>query len=40
MMMQTLALFLDGYRELNAKKLFWITLGISALVVADRKSVV
>ena len=33
MMMQTIALFLDAYRELNAKKLFWITLVISVLVV-------
>jgi ABC-type transport system involved in multi-copper enzyme maturation permease subunit len=32
-MMQTIALFLDAYRELNAKKLFWITLVISVLVV-------
>jgi len=31
--MQTIALFVDAYRELNAKKLFWITLGISVLVV-------
>lgn len=34
MMLQTLAIFKDAYRELNAKKLFWIVLGISALVVA------
>jgi ABC-type transport system involved in multi-copper enzyme maturation permease subunit len=33
MMRQTLALFLDAYRELNAKKLFWITMGLSVLVV-------
>ncbi|MBX3375702.1 MAG: ABC transporter permease [Phycisphaeraceae bacterium] len=33
MIRQTLALFIDAYRELNAKKLFWITLAISALVV-------
>lgn len=32
-MTQTLALFLDAYRELNAKKLFWITLILSGLVV-------
>lgn len=32
-MRQTLALFLDAYRELNARKMFWVTLGISALVV-------
>ena len=30
---QTLALFLDAYRELNARKLFWITLVLSVLVV-------
>lgn len=33
MMTQTIALFVDAYRELNAKKMFWITLGISMLVV-------
>ncbi|MCC6676343.1 MAG: ABC transporter permease [Phycisphaerales bacterium] len=33
-MRQTLALFLDAYRELNAKKLFWITMFISLIVVA------
>lgn len=33
-MRQTWAVFLDAYRELNAKKLFWITMAISALVVA------
>lgn len=32
-MRQTAAILLDAYRELNAKKLFWITLIISALVV-------
>jgi ABC-type transport system involved in multi-copper enzyme maturation permease subunit len=32
--MQTLAIFKDAYRELNAKKLFWIVLAISGLVVA------
>lgn len=32
-MTQTLALLLDAYRELNAKKLFWITMAISGLVV-------
>lgn len=31
---QTLALFLDAYRELNARKLFWIVLIISGIVVA------
>lgn len=30
---QTLALLVDAYRELNAKKLFWITMGLSGLVV-------
>lgn len=30
---QTTALFLDAYRELNAKKLFWLTLGLNLLVV-------
>ena len=28
-----LAMGLDAYRELNSKKLFWITLGLSAMVV-------
>lgn len=32
-MTQVLAMFLDGYRELNSKKLFWITLVISGMVV-------
>src|SRR6185369_15448186 len=31
---QTLALFVDAYRELNAKKLFWIVLILSVVVVA------
>lgn len=31
---QTGAILLDAYRELNAKKLFWITLILSGLVVA------
>lgn len=31
---QTAALFADAYRELNAKKLFWITLGFSVVVAA------
>lgn len=31
---QTKALFVDAYRELNARKLFWVTLVLSALVVA------
>lgn len=34
MIRQTLAIFLDAYRELNAKKLFWFVLLLSALVVA------
>jgi hypothetical protein len=34
MMTQTVALFTDAYRELNAKKLFWITMLLSGLVVA------
>lgn len=33
-MRQTLAILLDAYRELNARKLFWIVLGLSGLVVA------
>ncbi len=32
-MTKTLALLLDAYRELNARRLFWIVLAISALVV-------
>src|SRR5690606_30856745 len=28
------ALFVDAYRELNSKKLFWITMLLSGLVVA------
>jgi ABC-type transport system involved in multi-copper enzyme maturation permease subunit len=32
-MTQTLAIFVDAYRDLNAKKLFWVVLGLSALVV-------
>lgn len=32
-MRTTWAMLLDAYRELNAKKLFWITMAISALVV-------
>jgi len=30
---QTWAVLVDAYRELNAKKLFWITMGLSLLVV-------
>jgi ABC-type transport system involved in multi-copper enzyme maturation permease subunit len=33
-MTQTLAILLDGYREINSRKLFWITLILSGLVVA------
>lgn len=33
-MTQTLAIFLDAYRELNSRKLFWITLAISGFVVS------
>lgn len=33
MLTQTLAVFLDAYRELNSKKLFWITLGLSLVIV-------
>lgn len=33
-MTQTLALLIDAYREMNARKMFWISLIISALVVA------
>lgn len=32
-MRQTLAILLDAYRELNARRLFWFTLVISGLVV-------
>ncbi len=34
MVMQTWALLVDAYRELNARKLFWITLLISGAVVS------
>lgn len=33
-MRQTIALLVDGYRELNAKRLFWLVLVVSGLVVA------
>ncbi|MEM9373252.1 MAG: ABC transporter permease [Planctomycetota bacterium] len=43
---QTKALFVDAYRELNARKLFWITMALSVVVAAaiatlgiDEKSV-
>ncbi len=32
-MRQTAAIFLDAYRELNAKKLFWITMILSGVLV-------
>jgi len=32
-MRQTLAIFLDAYRELNARRLFWLVLVLSGLVV-------
>lgn len=31
-MTQTWAMMVDAYRELNARKLFWVTLGLSGLV--------
>ena len=34
-MTQTLALFMDAYRLLNARKIFWITLVLSLLVVSS-----
>lgn len=34
MLTQTLALLLDGYRELNAKKMFWVVLILTVLVMA------
>lgn len=33
MLTQTVAIFVDAYRELNARKLFWATLILSGLVV-------
>lgn len=32
-LMQTKAIFVDAYRELNAKKLFWLSLGLSLIMV-------
>lgn len=32
---QTATIFVDAYRELNARKMFWITLGLSLLVVVS-----
>ena len=34
-MTQTLALFIDAYRLLNARKIFWFTLVLSLLVVSS-----
>jgi hypothetical protein len=34
MLTQTAALFLDAYRELNARRMFWVVLALSLLVVA------
>ncbi len=36
---QTCAIFLESYRELNARKLFWVVLAISGLVVVALGSV-
>jgi ABC-2 type transport system permease protein len=33
MMRQTAAIFMDSYRELNSRKLFWVAIGISAFIV-------
>ncbi|QYU66568.1 ABC transporter permease [Leptolyngbya sp. 15MV] len=33
MLQQTRAIFVDTYRELNARKLFWVAIGISLLLV-------
>src|SRR5262245_32088070 len=35
MIMQTIAIFRDAYRELNSKKLFWLVLLLSGIVVAS-----
>jgi hypothetical protein len=35
MIRQTIAIFLDAYRDLNARKLFWITLILSAVIVGS-----
>ncbi len=34
-----LAMLLDAYRELNSRKLFWVTLGLSAMVVVSYGSI-
>jgi hypothetical protein len=39
MIRQTIAIFVDAYRELNSKKLFWFVLGLSALFVGGIASV-
>ena len=31
---QTTALFVDAYRELNARKLFWVTIALNLVVIA------
>src|SRR5204862_1450850 len=33
-LIQTWAIFVDAYRELNSKRMFWVTLVLSGLVVA------
>ncbi|MBX3354259.1 MAG: ABC transporter permease subunit [Phycisphaeraceae bacterium] len=38
-MTQTFAILLDAYRELNHRRLFWIALGLSGLVVAAMAAV-
>lgn len=38
-LIQTRVLFLDAYRELNAKRMFWVTLALSGLVVLAFASV-
>lgn len=30
---QTMAMFVDGYRELNSKRMFWIAMAVSAVVI-------
>ncbi|GMV24325.1 MAG: hypothetical protein AMXMBFR58_03560 [Phycisphaerae bacterium] len=35
MMTQTIALLVDAYRELNAKRLFWVVLVLSGILVAS-----
>lgn len=39
-MTQTIAIFVDAYRELNARKLFWLSLGISFIIVAAFAAIV